>query len=57
MFIGDGASDRCAIGRADRIFAVRGSLLARTCAARGVAHVDFDDFAEIADAIATAART
>jgi 2,3-diketo-5-methylthio-1-phosphopentane phosphatase len=57
VFIGDGASDRCAIGRADRIFAVRGSLLARACVERGVEHVAFDDFAEIAGAIATAART
>lgn len=54
VFIGDGASDRCAIGRADRIFAVRGSLLARACAERGVAHVAFDDFGEVA---ATWSRT
>ena len=51
VFIGDGASDRCAIGRADRIFAVRGSLLARACAERGVEHVAFDDFAEVARAL------
>ena len=37
VFVGDGASDRCAIGRADRIFAVRGSLLARACDERGIA--------------------
>jgi 2-hydroxy-3-keto-5-methylthiopentenyl-1-phosphate phosphatase len=48
IFVGDGSSDRCAIGRADRIFAVRGSLLARTCEERGADHVQFDDFAEVA---------
>ena len=48
VFVGDGSSDRCAIGRADRIFAVRGSLLARTCEERGVAHVPFDDLGEVA---------
>lgn len=48
LFIGDGASDRCAIGRADRVFAVRGSLLARACDERGAAYEPFDDFAEIA---------
>ena len=51
VFIGDGASDRCAIGRADRIFAVRGSLLERVCEERGAEHVPFDDFAEIARAL------
>jgi 2,3-diketo-5-methylthio-1-phosphopentane phosphatase len=47
VFIGDGASDRCAIGRADRIFAVRGSLLARACAERGQPCESFDAFDEI----------
>ena len=50
-------SDRCAIGRADRIFAVRGSLLERACAERGVACVPFDDFAEVAASLPTPART
>ncbi len=31
IFVGDGASDRCAIGHADRLFAVAGGLLARAC--------------------------
>ncbi len=57
LFIGDGASDRCAIGRADRIFAVRGSLLERACAERGVACVAFDDFAEVAASLPTPPRT
>jgi len=47
VFIGDGASDRCAIGRADRIFAVRDSLLQRACAERGVACEAFGAFDEI----------
>jgi 2-hydroxy-3-keto-5-methylthiopentenyl-1-phosphate phosphatase len=47
VFIGDGASDRCAIGRADRIFAVRGSLLERACAERGVLCEPFERFDEV----------
>src|SRR4051812_18557594 len=31
IFVGDGSSDRCAIGRADRLYAVAGSRLARAC--------------------------
>jgi 2,3-diketo-5-methylthio-1-phosphopentane phosphatase len=42
VFIGDGASDRCAIGRADLLCAVRGSLLARACDERGVAYHAFE---------------
>jgi 2,3-diketo-5-methylthio-1-phosphopentane phosphatase len=38
VFVGDGASDRCVIGRADVVCAVAGSLLARTCEERGVAY-------------------
>jgi 2,3-diketo-5-methylthio-1-phosphopentane phosphatase len=53
VFIGDGSSDRCAIGRADRIFAVRGSLLARTCAERGVEHIAFDGFDEITERLSS----
>lgn len=47
VFIGDGASDRCAIGRADRLFAVAGSLLQRACDERGVACTPFSRFDEI----------
>lgn len=46
-FVGDGASDRCAMGRADRIFAVRGSLLERACRERGVACTSFETLDEI----------
>ncbi len=47
VFVGDGASDRCALGKADRLCAVRGSLLARACDERGVAYVPFDRFDEL----------
>lgn len=39
IFVGDGASDRCAIGRADVLCAVEGSMLARACRERGADHV------------------
>jgi len=48
LFVGDGASDRCAIGKADELFAVAGSLLARGCEARGVDYRPFTTFAELA---------
>lgn len=53
VFIGDGSSDRCAIGRADRLFAVRGSLLARTCDERGAAYTPFDTLAEVSAALSS----
>jgi 2-hydroxy-3-keto-5-methylthiopentenyl-1-phosphate phosphatase len=53
VFIGDGASDRCAIGRADRIFAVGGSLLARVCAERGAAYEAFSAFDEVTARLGT----
>ena len=46
-FIGDGTSDRCAIGRAGVLYAVRGSTLARTCDERGFTYVPFDRFEEL----------
>lgn len=51
VFVGDGSSDRCAIGRADVLFAVEGSLLARTCDERGIDYVPFLDFEDVADAL------
>jgi phosphoserine phosphatase len=48
IFVGDGTSDRCAIGAADELWAVRGSRLA---AAAGGAAREFDSFAEIAAAL------
>jgi len=52
VFVGDGASDRCAIGHADRLFAVEGGLLARACAAEGAPYTPFTSFAEVAAALA-----
>jgi 2,3-diketo-5-methylthio-1-phosphopentane phosphatase len=51
VFVGDGASDRCAIERADVLCAVEGSLLARTCEERRVPYVAFRDLADVVDAI------
>jgi 2-hydroxy-3-keto-5-methylthiopentenyl-1-phosphate phosphatase len=51
VFVGDGSSDRCAIARADTLYAVAGSLLARTCDDRGAAYVPFTRFDEIAAAL------
>jgi 2-hydroxy-3-keto-5-methylthiopentenyl-1-phosphate phosphatase len=47
VFVGDGASDRCALGRADRLCAVHGSLLARTCDEKEVNYVGFDRLDEV----------
>src|SRR5262249_14844413 len=46
IFVGDGTSDRCAIGRADRLFAVRGSKLAVACRVAAAPAVEFDTLAE-----------
>ena len=47
VFAGDGTSDRCAIGRADVLCAVRGSLLAAEAGERGAAYLPFDRLDEI----------
>lgn len=47
VFAGDGLSDRCAIGKADAIAAVRGGAFETECRARGVPCTSFDDFAEL----------
>jgi 2-hydroxy-3-keto-5-methylthiopentenyl-1-phosphate phosphatase len=47
LFVGDGSSDRCAIGRADLLYAVSGSLLQRGCEARGVDYRAFTRFDEL----------
>lgn len=44
VYVGDGSSDRCAAGKADRMYCIRGSLLARLCAELGVEAVAIDDF-------------
>lgn len=46
-FVGDGTSDRCAIGRVERIAAVRGSTLAAGCRAAGVPAREFEGFDEL----------
>lgn len=51
IFAGDGPSDRCAIGRADVLCAVRGSALARACEERGARVVLFDRLDELLRAI------
>jgi 2,3-diketo-5-methylthio-1-phosphopentane phosphatase len=48
VFVGDGTSDRCAIGRADVLFAIRGSKLARACEAAGAPYEPFTTFTELA---------
>jgi 2,3-diketo-5-methylthio-1-phosphopentane phosphatase len=47
IFVGDGASDRCAVGRADEIFAVRSSHLAEHLASGGSKFVAFDRLDEL----------
>jgi 2,3-diketo-5-methylthio-1-phosphopentane phosphatase len=51
VFAGDGSTDRCAIGRADRLFAVRGSKLAAACRAAGAPFEEFDSFHEVVAAL------
>jgi 2,3-diketo-5-methylthio-1-phosphopentane phosphatase len=51
VFCGDGGSDCCAIGRADRLFAVAGSRLAHRCAELGAAHTTFESFEEVLPAL------
>jgi 2-hydroxy-3-keto-5-methylthiopentenyl-1-phosphate phosphatase len=48
--VGDGISDRCAALASDRIFATRG--LARYLDEQGVAYERFDDFFDVASALA-----
>lgn len=48
IFVGDGSSDRCAVGKADTLFAVAGGVLDTHCAALGAAAVRFSDLAEVA---------
>lgn len=50
-FLGDGRSDRCAAPRADRVFAVAGSSLARWLRERGIEHVAFSSFDEVREAL------
>ncbi len=56
VFCGDGSSDRCAAGVADRTFAVAGGSLHRHCDEHGIACVPFDDLTEVLDAVTSAAQ-
>lgn len=47
VFIGDGRNDFPVAKASDKVFAVRGSTLARLCGERGVAFEPFDDFREL----------
>lgn len=51
-YVGDGRLDFPAARTCDRIFAVRGSALADMCREEGVACAEFEDFREIAVALA-----
>jgi 2-hydroxy-3-keto-5-methylthiopentenyl-1-phosphate phosphatase len=48
VFVGDGTSDRCAIGRADLLFAVRGSKLAAACRVAAAPAIEFERLDEVA---------
>jgi 2,3-diketo-5-methylthio-1-phosphopentane phosphatase len=47
IFVGDGASDRCALGRADHLCAVAGSLLAEACQASNQPFISFTRFDDL----------
>lgn len=47
VFVGDGSSDRCAVGRCDRLFAVTGGILDRHCAEVGAPATRFTSFDEV----------
>lgn len=50
-FCGDGVSDGCALGRADRLFCVEGSRLHQLAATRGAAFETFTTFGEVGAAL------
>jgi len=52
VFVGDGSSDRCAVGRCDALFAVTGGILDRHCAALGADVMRFATLDEVAQALA-----
>lgn len=51
IFCGDGGSDGCAAGRADVLYAVAGSRLARRCEEAGVPYRPFESFVEVMPAL------
>jgi 2-hydroxy-3-keto-5-methylthiopentenyl-1-phosphate phosphatase len=52
VYVGDGRLDFPAARTCDRIFAVADSTLAKMCAEAGIEHTPFEDWAEIARALA-----
>lgn len=51
VYVGDGHSDTCALGKAARLFAVRDKHLHREALARGAEVFPFEDLAEVAAAL------
>lgn len=51
VFVGDGHSDTCAIGKAQRLFAVRGGRLHAAAVEQGAAVTAFESLAEVAAAL------
>ncbi len=51
IFVGDGSSDRCAVGRCNTLFAVEGGILDRHCAERGAPAERFRTFDEVTRSI------
>ncbi|MEO6950277.1 MAG: HAD-IB family phosphatase [Polyangia bacterium] len=51
IFVGDGSSDRCAVGRCDALFAVEGGILDRHCKERRAEVTRFRTFDEVTRAI------
>jgi 2,3-diketo-5-methylthio-1-phosphopentane phosphatase len=51
IFVGDGLTDRCAMGRADRLFAVAGGELESHCREAGAPCETFTDLGEVARAL------
>lgn len=52
VFIGDGLSDRCAAGRADRLFTIRGCELDEYCRSQSIACEPVDDLNDVAERLA-----
>jgi 2-hydroxy-3-keto-5-methylthiopentenyl-1-phosphate phosphatase len=47
VFIGDGYSDRHAVSAADIVFARKSKSLEEYCVSQNIAHIPFEDFAEV----------
>jgi 2-hydroxy-3-keto-5-methylthiopentenyl-1-phosphate phosphatase len=54
VFIGDGRNDFPVARECDRVFAVRGSTLARLCRGGGIDVVEFESFATVSEALQAA---